>query len=216
MSNLRRKSTASSRELSELRRIIRESVADEIILGEGWREMLGIGKKEAPVSNAGKDYAAGEGSAWQALYQISSDSTLGSIMSAWKTIKPQLASLENKLKGAELTSFKSLVSKLKEFEKTPLSNLKSLDLFTTPVNKLTSLGAQITQISVLSPAIDEYQVGVINDKHIADMNRDRESRGQPHSRVGEVPRGRSLFGGVPDGGGQNENLRRGLARLRRR
>jgi len=194
MSNLRRKSTASSRELSGLRRIIRESVADEIILGEGWREMLGIGKKEAPVNDAGKDYAAGEGPAWQAFNQISSDSTLGSIMSAWKTIEPNIDSLRSGMqKKAELLkSFNMIVGILET-------------LFTTPIkNKLS------TKISDLSSAIDKYQDEVVSDAKTAKSSRERP-------RAGQGTRGRDLYGDAMKAAAeQNENLRRGLARLRRR
>jgi hypothetical protein len=197
MSNLRRKSTASSRELTELRRIIRESVADEIILGEGWRETLGIGgKKDAPVSDAGKDYAAGEGSAWQALYQISSDSTLGSIMSAWKAVEPQLASLKKGLQSNQLESFNVLVDGLKS-------------LFTTPVNKLSS------KISDLSSSIEKFQDQVVSAAKTAKSSRERP-------RAGQGTRGLDLWGDKMKAdrqlysGQANENLRRGLARLRRR
>ena len=194
MSNLRRKSTSSSRELAELRRIIRESVADEIILGEGWREMLGIGKKEAPVSDAGKDYAAGEGPAWQAFNQISSDSTLGSIMSAWKTIEPNIDSLRSGMqtKAELLKSFNMIVGILET-------------LFTTPIkNKLS------TKISDLSSAIDKYQDEVVSDAKAAKSSRERP-------RAGQGTRGRDLYGDAMKAAAeQNENLRRGLARLRRR
>jgi len=183
MSNLRRKSTASSKELIELRRIIRESVADEIILGEGWREMLGIGKKEAPVSDPGKDYAAGEGSAWQALYQISSDSTLGSIMTAWKAVEPQLASLKRGLQSDQLDSFNVLVDGLKT-------------LFTTPVNKLSA------KISDLSSSIEKFQDQVVSAAKTAKSTRERP-------RAGQGTRGRDLYGDAMKSAKEtNENLRR--------
>ena len=188
MSNLRRKSTASSRERTELRRINRESVADEIILGEGWREMLGIGgKKEVPVSDAGKDYAAGEGSAWQALYQISSDSTLGSIMSVWKAVEPQLASLKKGLQSNQLESFNVLVDGLKS-------------LFTTPVNKLSS------KISDLSSSIEKFQDQVVSAAKTAKSSRERP-------RAGQGTRGRDLYGdAMKSAKEKNENLRRKSAR----
>lgn len=192
MSNLRRKSTASSRELTELRRIIRESVADEIILGEGWREMLGLGgKKETPAGDATADYLAGEGSAWQALYQISPDSTLGSIMSTWKDVEPQISTLRKRFKADQLESFNVLADRLKY-------------LFTTPVNKLSS------KISDLSSSIENFQDQVVSSAKAAKSLRDRP-------RAGQGTRGRDLYGdAIARVAIANENLLRARARRSRR
>lgn len=154
-SRLQRKQT-SNKEIQQLRKIIRESIETQIVLGEGWRDWFGLGKPEAQKADSSKEeYAAGEGRLWRALNSLSDQSSVKDVVDLWQhAIKQNEQAAKKVLTPDQKIKFDGIVDALKSIEK--LEDIKNTSI--GDVAKLKSLLSDIfSGLTNVADKIDKYK-----------------------------------------------------------
>lgn len=201
---------ASTREIEALRRLVRESIEEEIILGEDWKQWFGLGKKSAPAEkepSAQEKYAAGEGKFWNALNKITPQMSLGDILNTWKSViknNLEFAQEKGKLSSDTKSKLENLVSNMKKIESLD-------DLLKSPAEEVPSLRKKLEAAADgaanISKSIDDYKKSASASSEIP-----KKAASKPGS-----PRGVDLMSRAAKAG-SDEELTSGTAteaRLRR-